>query len=63
MFILKQLLFSISVNSGFRNIFNYIFRRFRGLVNIFIHYSPQFQRIIVKYLCGFVCSDVCCRGQ
>ena len=32
-YILKQLFFSISVNSG----------------RIFCHYSPRFQRIIVKY--------------
>ena len=39
-YILKQLFFSISVNSGFRNIY---------LAAIFSHYSPRFQRIIVKY--------------
>ena len=39
-YILKQLLFSISVNSGFRNIY--------AAWKIFTHYSPRFQRIIVK---------------
>ena len=39
-YILKQFFFSISVNSGFRNIY---------LAAIFSHYSPRFQRIIVKY--------------
>ena len=40
LYILKQFFFSISVNSGFRNIY---------LAAIFSHYSPRFQRIIVKY--------------
>ena len=43
-YILKQLFFSISVNSGFRNI--YLAASPLGKSN---HCSPRFQRIIVKY--------------
>ena len=45
-YILKQLFFSISVNSGFGNIYLAAF----AARQIFSHYSPRFQRIIVKYL-------------
>ena len=45
MYILKQLFFSISVNSGFGNIYLAAF----AAQQIFSHYSPRFQRIIVKY--------------
>ena len=45
MYILKQLFFSISVNSGFGNIYLAAF----AARQIFCHYSPRFQRIIVKY--------------
>ena len=40
-YILKQLFFSISVNSGYRDIYLAASRR--------NHYSPRFQRIIVEY--------------
>ena len=40
-YILKQLFFSIQVNSG---------RIFTSPLRIFCHYSPQFQRIIIDYL-------------
>ena len=43
-YILKQLFFSISVNSGFGNIYLAAF----AARQIFIHYSPRFQRVIVK---------------
>ena len=43
--ILKQLFFSISVNSGFGNTYLAAF----AARQIFSHYSPRFQRIIVKY--------------
>ena len=43
-YILKQLFFSISVNSGFGNIYLAAFAAWQ----IFSHYSPRFQRIIVK---------------
>ena len=45
MYILKQLFFSISVNSGFGNIYLAAF----AARQIFSHYSPRFQRIIVNY--------------
>ena len=44
-YILHQLFFSISVNSGLRNI--YLATSWLG--KIFSHHSPRFQRIIVKY--------------
>ena len=44
-YILKQLFFLISVNSGFGNIYLAAFAAWQ----IFCHYSPRFQRIIVKY--------------
>ena len=44
MYILKQLFFSISVNSGFGNIYLAAF----AARQIFCHYSPRFQRIIVN---------------
>ena len=43
-YILKQLFFSISVNSGFGNIYLAAF----AARQIFGHYSPRFQRIIVN---------------
>ena len=43
---LKPLFFSISVNSGFGNIYLTAFAAWQ----IFSYYSPRFQRIIVKYL-------------
>ena len=46
MYILKQLFFSISVNSGFRNI--YLAASRLGII-ICGQYSPRFQRIIVNY--------------
>ena len=45
MYILKQLFFSISVNSGFGN----IYLAALAARQIFCHYSPRFQRIIVNY--------------
>ena len=45
MYILKQLFFEIEVNSGFGNIYLAAF----AARQIFCHYSPRFQRIIVKY--------------
>ena len=42
MYILKQVFFSISVNSGVINLF------ILCSVYIFSHYSPRFQRIIVN---------------
>ena len=56
-YILKQLFFSISVNSGriltsplrgLVNILGQYSRRFAAR-SIFCHYSPRFQRIIVNY--------------
>ena len=44
-YILKQLFFSISVNSGVRNICLTAF----AALYILSHYSPRFQRIIVIY--------------
>ena len=49
MYILKQLFFSISVNSGFGNIYLAAF----AARQIFCHYSPRFQRIIVNYFTRF----------
>ena len=43
MYILKQLIFSILVNSGFRNIYLAAF----AARLICSHYSPRFQRIII----------------
>ena len=51
-YILKQLFFSISVNSGFRNIYLAAF----ASRYIFSHYSPRFQRIFVKYNIPAFCS-------
>ena len=45
MYILKHLFFSISVNSGFKNIYLAAFTA----REIFCHYSPQFERMIVNY--------------
>ena len=45
MYILRQLLFSISVNSGFRNI--YLATSWIG-INI-SNYSSRFQRIVINY--------------
>ena len=50
MYILKQLFFSISVNSGFGNIYLAAF----AARQIFSHYSPRFQRIIANYLFLFI---------
>ena len=44
-YIVKQLFFSISVNSGFKNIYPAAF----AARQIFSHYSPRLQRIIVHY--------------
>ena len=50
-YILKQLFFSLSVNSGFRN--SYLAASRLG-PEIFSHYSPRFQRIIVKWPGNFI---------
>ena len=42
--------FPISVNSGFGNIYLAAF----AARQIFSHYSPRFQRIIVNYFCGIM---------
>ena len=52
MYILKQLFFSISVNSGFVNIYLAAF----AARQIFSHYSPRFQRIVVKYILYAACA-------
>ena len=44
-YILKQLFFSILVNSGFGNIYLAAF----AARQVFSHYSPRLPRIIVKY--------------
>ena len=49
--VLKQLFFSISVNSAFRN--SYLDASRLG-PEIFSHYSPRFQRIIVKWPGNFI---------
>ena len=50
-YILKQLFFSISVNSGFRNIY------LAAFASLFIsHYSSRFPRIFVKYNIPAFCS-------
>ena len=50
-YILKQLFFSLSVNSGFRN--SYLAASRLG-PEIFSHYSPRFQRLIVKWPGNFI---------